>query len=335
MQSSKQPLHNHIFPKSLSNEALLRNTQTLVAEERKLTTAILWHLQEIQVRRLYAEKGFGSLFEYAVQALGYSEAAAGRRIAAMRLLVNVPEIEPALQNGQVSISTLSTIQSYIQRKEAPVSRAEKIELVMSLQGKSRRECEKHLVTLDPAAATLKEKERVISPSYTEIRFVADDELMQKLQKIKELDGHFHSHPSYLELLHRMADLALKKLDPQSTMKQTQSASPSSLLTPPAELNPSLNQVQKSKPALIQNKRYIRAELKRQVWKRDQGRCHFKSPDGRLCGSRFALEIDHIHPVAWNGQSELSNIQLLCRTHNRFKALAQLGPQVMEKHLRTR
>jgi hypothetical protein len=49
-------------------------------------------MHEIQVRRLYAEKGFASLFEYAVQGLGYSEAAAGRRIAAMRLLVDVPEI---------------------------------------------------------------------------------------------------------------------------------------------------------------------------------------------------------------------------------------------------
>jgi hypothetical protein len=79
-------------PKDLSNEALLRNTHALVAEERKLTTEILWHMHEIQVRRLYAEKGFASLFEYAVQGLGYSEAAAGRRIAAMRLLVDVPEI---------------------------------------------------------------------------------------------------------------------------------------------------------------------------------------------------------------------------------------------------
>jgi 5-methylcytosine-specific restriction endonuclease McrA len=85
--------------------------------------------------------------------------------------------------------------------------------------------------------------------------------------------------------------------------------------PPAEFNP----------------RYISAELKRQIWKRDHGRCQFKSPDGKLCGSQFALQIDHILPVAWNGQTVLNNLQLLCRTHNQFKALMQLGPSVMERH----
>jgi hypothetical protein len=88
--------------KSLSNEALLKTTQALVAAERRLTTEILWHLHEIKARRLYAEKGYGSLFEYAVKALGYSEAAAGRRISARRLLVDIPEIEPALQSRSKS-----------------------------------------------------------------------------------------------------------------------------------------------------------------------------------------------------------------------------------------
>jgi hypothetical protein len=197
--------------KTLSNEALLAKTQALVAEERKVTTSVLWHLHEIQRRRLYSEKGYGSLFEYAVQALGYSEAAAGRRISAMRLLVEVPEIEPALENGQVSLSTLSTIQHFIQRKDEPVSKSEKRDLVFALQGKSRRDCEKELAAMDPKAAIPQERERVVSPNQTEIRFVADDALMEKLQRIREFDGHISDGASYLDLFHRMADLALRKL----------------------------------------------------------------------------------------------------------------------------
>ena len=38
--------------------------------------------------------------------------------------------------------------------------------------------------------------------------------MQKLQRIRELDAHVNPNPSYLELFHRLADLALKKLDPE-------------------------------------------------------------------------------------------------------------------------
>ncbi len=78
--------------KALSNEALLLNAKSLAAEERKLTTSILWHLHEIQKRRLYAERGYGSLFEYAVNELAYTEAADRGEIRAMSLHVDVMEI---------------------------------------------------------------------------------------------------------------------------------------------------------------------------------------------------------------------------------------------------
>ncbi len=349
--------------KSLSNERLLQNTQALVAEERKLTTSILWHMHEIQKRRLYAEKGYGSLFEYAVKELSYSEAAAGRRIAAMRLLVEVPEIEPALERGDVSLSTLSTIQSFIQRKEEPVSKDEKRELVFALQGKSRRECEKELSALDPQAALPQERERVVSPTQTEIRFIADDSLMEKLQSIRELDGHVQSNPSYLELFHRMADLTLKKLDPLSSKKTThkktvrdevtknaQTAdkkSPQSRAadsTPPAECSPAPAQTQ-SQPAQHESiqstgqstgqstSRYIPAALKREIWRRDQGQCSYCSPDGRRCNSRFALEVDHVEPFALGGKTEASNLRLLCRAHNTHQAIAKLGPNRMQAYVR--
>jgi hypothetical protein len=353
MQSTKSP-----SPKGLSNESLLRNTQTLVAEERKLTTEILWHLHEIQVRRLYAEKGYASLFEYAVQALGYSEAAAGRRIAAMRLLADLPEIETALQKGEVTLSTLSTVQSYIQRKEEPVSKSEKRDLVFALKGKSRRECEKHLVTLDPVAATPKERERVISSTQTEIRFVADDELIEKLQKIKELDGHVQSNPSYLELFHRLADLVLKKLDPLTvkekrskpstsspTAPSSLSTSPSTLtapspasdFTPPAALNEKVASLKPGRseklvhPKTLRS-RYIPAALKREIWKRDQARCSYRSPDGKQCSSRYALEVDHIQPFALGGYTTLENLRLLCRAHNTYQAVLKLGSQAMQAYV---
>lgn len=307
---------------SLSNEVLLQNTQALVAEERKITASVLWHLHEIQRRRLYSQKGYASLFEYAVQALGYSEAAAGRRISAMRLLVDVPEIEPALQSGAISLSTLCTVQSFLQRKEENVSKQEKQNLVFALQGKSRRECEKELSALDPNAVTPKERERVISPTQTEIRFVADDALLEKLKQIRELSGHAQTDASYLELFHKMADIALKKLDPLKS-KKPQTVSSISTTTPPAELSKMPHQ----------NPRFIPAALRRAVWIRDRYRCCFVSPDGRRCDSKFALEMDHKIPIALGGLSTLSNLQLLCRNHNRHKAVVQLGEQKMRSYFR--
>lgn len=329
--------------KALTNEALISKTKSLVAEERKLTTAVLWHLFEIQRRRIFAEKGYGSLFEYAVKELAYSEAAAGRRIAAMRLLVEVPEIESALESGAVNLSTLCSVQSFAQRKEEPLSKLEKKNLVFALQGKSRRECEKELAALDPKATLPQEKERVITPTQTEIRFVADDSLMRKFQRIRELDGHVQNDPSYLELFHRMADHVLKKLDPLERSKPT----------PPAELNhlakkceskgstsnSTLSSVAKqslhpSSPSNFKShRRFISTTLKRSVWKRDQGQCSYQSKEGKKCGSRFALEIDHILPLALGGLTEATNLRLLCRAHNQQQALVKLGPEIMQPFAR--
>lgn len=60
-----------------------------------------------------------------------------------------------------------------------------------------------------------------------------------------------------------------------------------------------------------NKRTISAKVKREVWRRDQGKC-------AICGSNSFLEFDHIIPYSKGGQSTSRNIQLLCQTCNRKK-----------------
>ena len=70
---------------ALSDRELLAQTSNLARVERHLQGAIIDHLAEIETRSLFLRRGFASLFEYAVRELDYSDAAAGRRIAAMRL----------------------------------------------------------------------------------------------------------------------------------------------------------------------------------------------------------------------------------------------------------
>jgi 5-methylcytosine-specific restriction endonuclease McrA len=77
--------------KTLNSKELLSRTQNLVAEERRVTLALVEHLEEIQARRLHNELGFSSLWEFCTQYLGLSEGAAQRRISAMRLARDVPE----------------------------------------------------------------------------------------------------------------------------------------------------------------------------------------------------------------------------------------------------
>ena len=68
----------------LSDERLLSGLGRLSREDRRLLVEILLHLCEVDRRRLYAELGSGSLFDYCTRQMGWSESAAGRRIAVAR-----------------------------------------------------------------------------------------------------------------------------------------------------------------------------------------------------------------------------------------------------------
>src|SRR6476620_6168878 len=92
---------------ALSDKELLKSTKALVARERTLLTEILHHLREVERRRLFSELGRQSLFDYAVRELGYSEDQAYRRINAMRLLKEMPQIEGKIADGSLTLSSLS------------------------------------------------------------------------------------------------------------------------------------------------------------------------------------------------------------------------------------
>ena len=93
--------------KHLRDQELLANTEELVQTERSTLTKILHHLREIERRRLYSDKGCASLFEYTVKFLHYSEGQAGRRIQAMRLIKEIPEIGCKIESGALSLSNIS------------------------------------------------------------------------------------------------------------------------------------------------------------------------------------------------------------------------------------
>ncbi|MBL8217251.1 MAG: HNH endonuclease [Bryobacterales bacterium] len=63
-------------------------------------------------------------------------------------------------------------------------------------------------------------------------------------------------------------------------------------------------------------RSVSVTVRREVWRRDQGRCV-------RCGSKERLEYDHIIPIAMGGSNTVRNIQLLCERCNRVKG-ATLG-----------
>ncbi|MEK7631095.1 MAG: HNH endonuclease signature motif containing protein [Patescibacteria group bacterium] len=66
-------------------------------------------------------------------------------------------------------------------------------------------------------------------------------------------------------------------------------------------------------AIIEHTRLIPSEVKREVWKRDQGRCV-------MCGDTKNLHFDHDLPFSKGGTSlSTKNVRLLCMKHNLQKS----------------
>jgi 5-methylcytosine-specific restriction endonuclease McrA len=99
--------------------------------------------------------------------------------------------------------------------------------------------------------------------------------------------------------------------------------------------PARNRTRTSEPRATgaERSRAIPADVRRQVWERDGGRCAYEGEDGRRCGSRWQLEVDHVHPVSRGGRSTADNLRLACRKHNILHAEEVYGREHMTRFRR--
>ncbi len=79
------------------------------------------------------------------------------------------------------------------------------------------------------------------------------------------------------------------------------------------------------------KRSFANPIKREAWQKAEGRCEFVAASGKRCEARYRLEFDHRDPVAHGGLSDADNARVLCKQHNFFEAVKQLGPSIMANY----
>ena len=102
---------------ALSNRRLLQQLKHLTAVEHQLEIVVIDHLRELERRRLYLSLGCSSLFDYATRELGYSEAAAWRRIKAMRLCREVEGARERMRDGSLTLNSAALLQNAFDRQE--------------------------------------------------------------------------------------------------------------------------------------------------------------------------------------------------------------------------
>ncbi len=62
---------------------------------------------------------------------------------------------------------------------------------------------------------------------------------------------------------------------------------------------------------------ISRATRRFVFQRDKT-CRHRHAEGRLCESRYQLQVDHVISRWQGGGNDVENLQVLCGLHNRYK-----------------
>jgi hypothetical protein len=205
----------------LKDAELESQLKLLVGRERQLLHLILKHIQEVDRRKLYAARAFSSLFEYLTKAMGYSFAAAQRRIEAARMMNQVPELALQIQKGDVNLSQIGVISQAVKFKESQTGKKISAEIKREVIAKVAKKTTAQTQVLvaekldlplqQPERKTLQKDQSCI----LSITFTPEQQI--KLQRCRELlaakmqqGRKSHSTVNYLE---ELMDFYLSKKDP--------------------------------------------------------------------------------------------------------------------------
>jgi ribosome-binding protein aMBF1 (putative translation factor) len=343
--------------RQLSDDELLVSLKSLIAREKEILLEILNHLKELDSRRLYLELGYPSLWAYCTTELKYSEAAAQRRIEAMRALREMPMLESKIISGALTLTNIAKVQSTVRRAKAAGHVAARIdsdfstadlktELFTKLENKTGREADLMLAETFPEAITYQQKIRPINAEHLALQLTVNKKLLAKLEQVKSLYSHQKTNESLAETIEFIADLAIKnkllqrfgreavaeKIVAQAKVSEATNASNSiaaNIVSAPVQLKveskaqPPLRRLASAAPSTPQTKltsRSLTKSLRHQVWQKAGAACEFTYPTtGLRCSGRHKLEIEHIKPLALGGTHNEKNLKLYCQAHNQLAA----------------
>lgn len=340
--------------KNLSDKELMTETLKVVALEREILVSVLHHLQEVDRRRLYAAMGYESLYDFAMKHLSYSKDQAYRRISAMRLLREIPQVEQKIGTGELSLTHIGMAQTLFQQEKRlhhkEFSTDEKAEVLEKLAKTSTREARQVTLTYSSSPVLLAPDQiRCVTPEHSEFRFTGTERLEQKVRQIKGLLAHQKPDISLSELFEMLCDLGLETWDPgkiatprkrkarQAREESSSVYGDSKVKTERASGFTENDLIDDESSMETQPDGKTRgdksddanppsqAEIRRQVFRRAQSKCE-------NCGSQYALEVDHIQPRALGGDSTLQNLRLLCRSCNQHAGMKVFGVDKMDRHL---
>lgn len=321
----------------LTDEALHQETAKIIKQERHLLTTLIHHLRENLRRRLYAARKCESLKDYLVFELGLSDDQAWRRIDAITLLEELPELEEKIHQGLHNLTHLNLAHAVFKKEaefaERPFSRQDKLDVMNCIEGLPTRHAGRMLLKFSTVPREVaKEGHRELT-----MDAIANHEGIQfKLKRLKGLLAHSDKGISDIEIISKLCDLGLETWDPAlkkvrkkrshdpAAAQEMPSASPQAEIFSESDTSAELPTSAAPRDFDdVQNLSF--AQKERIVWQRANSQCE-------NCKSYYALQIEHSFPKALGGTDDLENLKLLCRSCNQRRAIEMYGLGKMDKYL---
>jgi len=349
--------HDKPFAK-LEDRALLDAAKRLAADERHATATLLRALVEIDTRRLYLGEGCASMFVYCTQVLHLSEGGAYNRIEAARAARTHPLILELFEQSAITLTAIRLLAPHLTAENQR-------EVLASARHKSKREVEALVVALQPkpdapvvvrrlpaaggAAPALLPGHGDLAPSSTSppepvsietvdsqhpvapqvpvkpahiaplsperyrIQLTVSRETHDRFRRVQALLRHAVPSGDAAEIFDRAITLLAEALERRRF----------------AETSRRCGSAAAPGPAGTGRTRHIPAAVRRDVWRRDAGRCAFVGREGR-CRETAFLEFHHVEPYAAGGEATVANIQLRCRAHNAYETRLLFGDGIVRE-----
>ena len=330
--------------RALSDRELVEELEGAAVKDRQDEARLLALVGEVDERGLALGLGYPSIFHYCVQRLKFAESTAYWRIQAARAARGSPIILDYIRSGELNTTTAKLIEPYLGGDEAA-------RIIDEARNKSRKELEAFLASLSPSASrrdvVTRQGPMIVAKSQWPpapegglmpgaVPPSGGGELQKALDIVEALDAerrrlHFDVGPDTAELLERARQILRHKYPFASLEDIVREALNVLLDHKDFERHLENGRPRPAGPAAAEgpageSSRTIPMWVRREVWKRDGGRCAYVGEDGVCCDERSWLEFDHVVPFAKGGRSDdPGNIRLLCRAHNQLEARRAFGP----------
>ncbi len=312
-----------LFIQPLSTQELMLHERALFQSEIYVRTEadLLATIAEVDRIRLYLKFDLNSTFSYCLKFLKLSPAVTSNFINVARKSREVPELQLAVESGDLSVATA--------RKIVPVlNKANQQAWIEKAKGLPQHRLEREIANEAPGAREF-ERARPIKDGRVKIELSVSDEAMAEIRKAQDLvSSKTRGSASLEDTIMTAVREYNERNDPLRRAQRKQSKKTANMSqTHAAASKPKrvLGKSDISKLAMYKRvvrmrtmrRRAIPASVQHAVNLRDQRQCQALRADGSKCLSTRFLHTHHKIELAQGGLSTFDNVTTLCSRCHRL------------------